>query len=219
VRLSAGAGLAIAAAAPLVSQLSWEGVPSLVRSYLTPDPLAFAFFPWAAFVAFGLSAGSVLRLLQPEQTERAVQWAGLIGFGLVLAGQYFSNLPYSLYTKSEFWLDSPWQVLIKLGAILLVLAFAYVWARQPVAQTKWSWVRQFGTTSLLVYWVHVELVYGRWFWFWKENLTVAHTALAALAVVVLMLGLSVLKTRWLARRNWNLAARWNLLWTRRAPAQ
>lgn len=219
VRLAAGTGLAIAAASPLVSQLSWDGVPSVIRSYLAPDIQAFAFFPWAAFVAFGLSAGSILRLLKPDQTERAIQWAALLGFGLMLAGQYFSNLPYSLYSKSEFWLDSPWQILMKLGVILLVLAFAYLWTRQPVAQTRWSWVRQFGTTSLLVYWVHVELVYGRWLWFWKENLTAAQAALVALSVILLMLGLSVLKTRWLARRDWNLAARWKLLWARRVPVE
>ena len=219
VRLAAAAGVAIAAASPLVSQLNWAGVPSVLKSYLAPDPAAFAFFPWAAFVAFGVSAGSIIRLLKPEQTERAVQWGALLGFGLVLAGQHFANVPYSLYARSEFWLDRPWQILMKLGVILLVLAFSYLWTRQPIAQTKWSWVRQFGTTSLLVYWVHVELVYGRWLWFWKENLTVANTAAVAVAVIVLMLGLSVLKTHWWARRNWSLPPRWNLLWARKAPAQ
>jgi len=28
---------------------------------------------------------------------------------------------------------------------------------------RWSLFRQLGTTSLLVYWVHIEIVYGRWF--------------------------------------------------------
>ena len=219
VRLSAATGLAIAAASPLVSQLNWSGVPALLKSYLAPDPQAFAFFPWAAFVAFGISAGSIVRLLKPDQTERAVQWAALLGLGLVVAGQYFANVPYSLYARSDFWLDSPWQILIKLGAILLLLAFAYLWTRQKVAQTRWSWVRQFGTTSLLVYWVHIELVYGRWLWFWKENLTLVQSAAAALAVILLMLGLSVLKTHWLARRPWSVRARWNLLWVRKAEAR
>lgn len=219
VRLAAGAGLTIAVASPLVSQLNLAGMPSFLKGYLAPDPMAFAFFPWAAFVAFGLSVGSILRQLKPEQTERAVQWAALVGFGLVVAGQYFSNIPYSLYTRSEFWLDSPWQIFMKLGVILLVLAFAYLWSRQPALETRWSWVRQFGTTSLLVYWVHVELVYGRWLWFWKENLSVAHTAAVAAGVIALMLGLSVLKTHWLARRQWSLAARWNLLGLRKAAAE
>ncbi len=217
VRLAAGAGLAIAAASPLVTQLSWSGTPSVIKNYLAPDPLAFGFFPWAAFVAFGISAGSIIRLLRPEHTERAVAWAALLGFGLVLAGQHFASVPYSVYPKSDFWLDSPWQILIKLGTILLILAFAHLWAQQPAAQ-KWSWVRQFGTTSLLVYWVHIELVYGRWLWFWKENLGLTQTAVVAATLIVLMLLLSVWKTRWAARRAGDLRLRWSALWLRRAPS-
>lgn len=219
VRLAAGTAVTIAAASPLVSQLSWGGVPAVIKSYLAPDPMAFGFFPWGAFVAFGISAGSIIRLLKPEQTERAVQWAALIGIGLVLAGKQFADFPFSVYAKSDFWLDSPWQIFIKLGVILLVLAFAYLWTRQPVAQLKWSWVRQFGVTSLLVYWVHVELVYGRWLWFWKENLPVASTAVAAAAVILLMLGLSALKTRAMARRDWSLPAWRSLAWMRKAAAR
>jgi uncharacterized membrane protein len=215
VRLAAAAGVAIAAVSPLVSQLSWRGGPPLVKSYLAPDPLAFSFFPWAAFVAFGMSAGSIIRVLRPEHLERATEWAALLGLGLIVSGQHFASVPYSVYPKSEFWLDSPWQIFIKLGTILLILAFAYLWARQPAAQ-KWSWVRQFGTTSLLVYWVHIELIYGRWLWFWKENLTVPQTTVVAAALIVLMLLISLAKTEWAAQRRWNLRPRLSLIWTRKA---
>ncbi len=66
----------------------------------------------------------------------------------------------TLYTKSEFWLNSPAQVLMKLGVMLWILPFAFIWTRYA-ANTGWSPVSQLGTTSLLVYWVHIELVYGR----------------------------------------------------------
>jgi hypothetical protein len=55
-------------------------------------------------------------------------------------------------------------------------------------------VRQFGTTSLLVYWVHIELVYGRWLWFWKGSLNVGQTLAAAMAVILAMLLLSAART-------------------------
>ena len=216
VRLCAALGVVIAGASPLISQLDWSGVHPVIKGYLTPDALSFGFFPWAAFVAFGMSAGSVIRLLRGDQMERAVQWAALLGIGLVLSGQYFANLPYSVYAKSEFWLDSPWQILIKLGAILLVLALAFLWSRQAAAE-KWSWIRQFGTTSLLVYWVHIELIYGRWLWFWKENLSIGETTLAALALIVLMLLLSIARTQWKNRRAWSLASGWVWLLARKAP--
>src|SRR6266481_5247462 len=117
-RLCAGLGIVTAAAAPLISQLDWSRVPYLIKNYIAPDYLFFSFFPWAAFFVFGLSAGSVIRLVEAAQMDRAMQWAALFGAGLIVGGHYFSDLPYSLYTKSEFWLNSPALVLMKLGVIL-----------------------------------------------------------------------------------------------------
>jgi hypothetical protein len=68
-----------------------------------------------------------------------------------------------------------------------------VWSQQTAAG-GWSWVRQFGVTSLLVYWVHIELVYGRWLGLMKAELTIGQSCIAAAAVTVLMLLLSVAKT-------------------------
>jgi len=194
VRLCAILGLAIAFGAPIVSQINWSWAPPLVRSYLVPDYNSFGFFPWGAYLAFGVSVGSMIRSIREETTERVMQWAALLGGALVFGGQYFANLPFSIYSKSEFWLNSPAQVLIKQGATLLLLALAYLWTRYG-AKPGWSWVRQFGTTSLLVYWVHIELVYGRWLYFFKNNLTVAQTVGAASCVILLMLALSTAKTR------------------------
>ena len=195
VRLCAGLGVAIAAASPLVSAIDWRWLPAGISAYFVPSYQYFAFFPWAAFIAFGLSIGSILRLAQPEHMNRIIQWGAMIGFGLILGGQYFSNLPYSLYPKSEFWLDSPGLIIIKLGVVMLVMGFAYLWTALPLA-ASWSWVRQLGTTSLLVYWVHIELVYGRWFGSIKNSLDNIWCGIAAVIVILLMIGLSTLRTRW-----------------------
>jgi uncharacterized membrane protein len=197
IRLCAVLGIAIAGLSPLVSQLDWTHAPAIVKMYLAPDYFYFGFFPWAAFVAFGMSAGSIIRQLTAEQFERAAQWSALIGFGMVLGGQYCSAFPYAVYAKSEFWLDSPWLIVIKTGAVLILLSAAYLWTRH--AAGHWSWIRQFGVTSLLVYWVHIELVYGRWFWFWRENLTVAQVVACSVVLVLLMLILSLARTQW---KNW-----------------
>src|SRR5580698_8829563 len=179
VRLCAGLGVAIAAASPLVSAIDWSWLPPHISAYFVPSYQYFAFFPWASFIAFGISIGSILRIVKPDHMNRVMQWGGLFGFGLVIGGEYFSNLPYSLYPKSEFWLDSPGLIVIKLGVVMLVLGFAYLWTALPLA-ASWSWVRQLGTTSLLVYWVHIELVYGRWFGAFKESLSNVYCGIAAL---------------------------------------
>jgi len=193
VRWCAIAGLAIAFASPLISQMNWSALPSLVRNYLIPDYNFFSFFPWAAYLAFGMSAGSIIRSIPAEATGRAMRWAALAGGVLVLASQFAARLPYSIYAKSEFWLNSPAQVLTKQGVTFLLLAVAFLWTRH-VSKGGWSWVRQLGITSLLVYWVHIELVYGRWLWFFKNGLTVPETMMTALSIILLMVAISTLKT-------------------------
>jgi len=199
VRVCALVGLLIAFAAPLVSALDWSGAPALLHAYVAPDALSFGFFPWAAYVAFGMSAGSILRIAGRDRMDRILQWSALLGLVLIMAARFCADIPYTVYPKSEFWLDSPWLILIKLGVILVTLSAAYLWT-QYAAGPGWSWMRQFGTTSLLVYWVHTELVYGRWLYFWKERLTPGQSALAALGVILLMLGLSLVRTNWKAIR-------------------
>ena len=194
VRLCAVLGLGIAFVSPLISQIGFSGVPWFLRNYIVPDYNFFGFFPWAAFLAFGMSAGSIIRTVTHESIERVMQWGALAGGALILASQYFANLPFSIYTKSDFWLDSPAQVLTKLGVTMLLAAMAFLWTRYGT-KNGWSWVRQFGTTSLLVYWVHIELVYGRWFYFFKNNLTVAETVLASIVVILLMIAISTAKTK------------------------
>jgi fucose 4-O-acetylase-like acetyltransferase len=195
IRLCAVLGAAIAFAAPLVSQVDWSGLPSIVKAYVAPDPYLFGFFPWGAYLAFGMSAGSIIRRLPNESTERAMQWAALAGGGAILACQYFSSLPYSLYTRSDYWLNSPALVLTKLGVVLVMLSIAFLWTRYG-AKDGWSWVRQIGTTSLLVYWVHIELVYGRWLYFWKNALTVQQAVAVSAGIILLMIALSVIRTNW-----------------------
>jgi len=196
VRLCAILGVAIAAASPLVSQIDWSGVHPLIKGYIAPDYASFGFFPWGAFVAFGVSLGSLIRILTHEQLERAMQWVALAGCALIVASQHLSGLP-SLYAKSEFWLNSPFMILIKLGVILLLVAFAFLWNKHTAE--KWSWVRQLGTTSLLVYWVHIELIYGRWLGAWHSQLGLGQCTMAAIVVMIVMVVLSLARTRY---RGW-----------------
>jgi uncharacterized membrane protein len=193
IRLCAILGFSIAVASPLISQVDWSFAPDILKNYLVPSAQFFGFFPWAAFLFFGLSFGSLLRTLTPEQVPQAMQWFAWAGLVMAFGAYSLSSMPLTIYAKSDFWLDGPALILIKTGIILIGLAFAYLWNLQASAQ-GWSWVRQFGTTSLLVYWVHIELVYGRWLGAMKEALTINQTVIAAVLVTLLMLVLSVLKT-------------------------
>jgi uncharacterized membrane protein len=200
-RFAAAAGLAIAAAAPLVANLPWAGAPLLLRQYLAAEPGVgrFAFFPCAAYIGFGLAAGAIVKRTETERFERLMQWSVLTGVGLVLGGEYFSSIPYSLYTKSNFWSDSPVLVLIRAGLLLVMMAGAYLWT-EHAAGAGWSWMQTLGKNSLMVYWVHVMLVYGGMVTRLKRALAIPQAALATVVVVLLMLGLSVAWMGWKKRR-------------------
>jgi uncharacterized membrane protein len=186
----AAAGLAIAALAPLVSMLDWSGVPWLLRNYIVPDKAFFTFFPDAAYIAFGVAFGALLRTAAPAR-DRIMQWAACFGLALIVTAHYFSNLPFSIYPNSDFWLNSPGLIFIRFGIVLVLIAAGFVWTSGHQTENL-ALMRRFGTNSLLIYWVHVELVYGRWFWFAKQRLTIPACAAASLLLIALMYALATL---------------------------
>ena len=192
---------AIAMLSPLMANLPWDGVPALLREYLVPGVGRgrFPFFPCASYVGFGIAAGLAVKRTAEDRMDRLMQWSVLIGFALIFTNQYFSNNPYSIYPNSSFWTNSPTLVFIRAGIILTFLAGSYLWTEYG-ARASWSWMQSLGKTSLLVYWVHVVIVYGGWTTFLRRSLTIPQTVFAILLLTALMVGLSAAKLWWTARR-------------------
>ena len=199
--------LAVAAASPLVANIEWGSAPALIQEYLAPGHGRgrFAFFPNAAYIGFGLSAGTIVKHTVAERFERLMQWCVLLGLVLVITAEYFSNMPYSIYTRSNFWTDSPSLILIRAGIALLILAGCYLWT-EYVASSGWSWMQVLGRNSLMVYWVHVMLVYGNIVQPLKQNLGIGKTAVATAVVTAMMVAMS---EAWL-RRKARKAKQWRL---------
>jgi uncharacterized membrane protein len=206
-RFAAVAGLVVAGLAPVVANLDWSGTPALLQEYVAPAPgRRFPLFPWAAYVAFGLALGGVVKRTAADRFERFMQWSVLIGFGMVLAAQYWSNLPYSIYTKSNFWLDNPTLVLIRTGVILLMMAGAYLWTEYG-AGPRWSWMQALGKNSLMVYWVHVMIVYGSVVRPVKRTLSIPMAGLATVLVTLAMIAMSAAWLWWKGKRAAQASAR------------
>jgi hypothetical protein len=87
----------------------------------------FAFFPCASYAGLGLATGAIVKRAAADRLDRLMQWSVAIGFALVFIAQYFSNLPYSIYPKSDFWRDSPALIPIRVGIMLPMMAGAYLW--------------------------------------------------------------------------------------------
>jgi fucose 4-O-acetylase-like acetyltransferase len=59
---------------------------------------------------------------------------------------------------------------------------------------------QLGRTSLLVYWVHIEFVYGRFSILPKGQCSIAKATAGLIVIFAAMLALSLLRTRWKGRK-------------------
>ena len=189
VRWAAFTGVMVAVLSPIVSGLDLSAMPVWLRDYIVPGAVNFGIFPWGAFLAFGVAVGSMLPLVERSGWNRVMQWSAICGFGLLLGGQYFSNLPFSVYSNANFWLDSPALISCKMGIAMLLGAGAFLWTE--FGSMGWSWVQQLGTTSLVVYWVHVELVYGKWFKQYHQQFTTWQCLLFAAVLIPAMVALSV----------------------------
>jgi uncharacterized membrane protein len=202
VRFALAGALAVAALAPLIESMSWSGVPQLVIEYLAPGPNRgrFPFFPCAAYIGFGLAAGAIVKRTAPERMDRLMQWCALIGFAVIFTAQYFSNIPFSIYLAPDFWRSSPALIFIRTGISLAMLSTAYLWTEYGAA-ARWSWMQALGQTSLLVYWVHVMLVYGNIAKQWKRSLSIPQTALAFAIVTALMVALAAARLAWKPRKK------------------
>ena len=200
VRLALIGTLVIAAVSPLIASVDWNHAPALLHDYLAPPNGTgrFPIFPYAAFLGFGLAIGAIVKRTAAERLDRLMQWSVIVGLTLILTGQYFAGVPYSLYQHSDFWSDSPTLVCIRLGVVLALLSASYLWTAYRAAP-RWSWLQTIGRNSLMVYWVHLMLVYGDILKRFKAALNIPQTALAALTVTILMVALSVVWFWWKGR--------------------
>jgi uncharacterized membrane protein len=176
-------------------------LPSFVLSYLNGDghPSYFSIFPWAAFTLAGITFGYALlearNRLGEKEFFRSVAGAGICAYALGVTMSLFPALEYGFFDYS---LTSPHYFLVRLGWILLILFGAYQWSARAAAG-GWSPLIALGQASLLVYWVHIEVVYGRPLHDFAQSLELAEAAKHLLWFIPLMLGLAMCRN-WQSRR-------------------
>jgi len=147
----------VRAAGPLAA------IPDPIEWYLRPSPgrTTFTLFPWAGFVFAGAAVGVLLDAGRDGVADRRLHGA-FAGAGPVLAlvGYGLSFLP-PIYRETNFWTSSPTFFLLRTGILITLLPLAWAWERRPSrAAHGEGWLETFGRSSLFVYWIHVEMVYG-----------------------------------------------------------
>ncbi len=181
------------------ARLPWwlESYLNGVHVFSEPQPWLFPIFPWTAFAFAGLAVGFLLFSESARTREaRAVVLIGLGGAALAAMAYALVLLPVQLYAVYDFWHTSPNFFLIRLGLLLVILCGCFAWCRlwEHFGGLGFSPMVQLGATSMMIYWVHIEFVYGRFSILAKGAQSVVGASLGLLMIFLAMLALSLLRT-------------------------
>jgi hypothetical protein len=203
------AALATAAVVALVTPPLWtthrpKWLPWPLESYINgvhtfnqPQPWLFPLFPWVAFAFVGLAVGFFLFTNFAKRSEiLAFDALGGTGIFACALSLLFDASPIRLYAVYDYWHSGPNFFLMRCGILFVILTLTYAWCRWGFAQRGFSPMIQLGKTSLLVYWVHIEFVYGRFSILPKGQCSVAKASAGLLTIFLAMLALSLVRTRW-----------------------
>jgi uncharacterized membrane protein len=206
------AAVAVAMATPPLwtthrpSYLPWplESYINGVHVFNEPQPWLFPLFPWSAFAFAGLAVGFFLFSDFAKRRE-GLAFVALGGAGVVVCflSNLFDSSRVRLYAVYDYWHSNPDFLLMRCGILLIILFLVYAWCRWGLAQKGFSPIIQLGQTSLLLYWVHIEFVYGRFSILPKGQCSALKSTGGLIAIFLAMLILSLLWTNW---KKWRVNA-------------
>ncbi|MFZ1143060.1 MAG: heparan-alpha-glucosaminide N-acetyltransferase domain-containing protein [Candidatus Sulfotelmatobacter sp.] len=222
VLTAAGTALLISLMSPLL-WTTWrpDWLPWPLESYVngvhnlgTPQAGLFPVFPWTAFAFAGLAAGFILQSSWArEQGPRAFFSLGLAGGVLIVFARWLDAQPRQLYSTYDYWHTSPSFFLIRVGMLLVILTASYAWCGWGAGQWGFSPLILLGQASLLVYWVHIEFVYGRVSILPKHMMGIGGATVGLMIISLAMLALAFIRIK-MKGRGADLLA-----WLRRTPAR
>jgi len=187
---------------PIVGPAHFPGwLPQPLTSYLGGQrPMAwFSLFPWGAWALVGVAVGHAWVGTSRDEARhrRCFRHTFLAGAALTagvtvvrMIDSFAINYPTEVIRQM-----GPGIFFHRLGLIGMMAGIGFVWCRWRAG--RFSILRQFGQTSLLVYWVHIEFCYGSMVYALRGRFQVGGGAALVGLLTLLMLGLSLAKTRYL----------------------
>jgi uncharacterized membrane protein len=187
---------------PLVRSVGWlSPLPDPLEAYLRPAGpyAAFPLFPWAGFVFAGALVGDLVDATKTAPRRAiALQSALALLAGAVAWLAWTASFRPALFPTASFWHDSPTFFFIRLSIVALAIPVA--WVVERLLPRRWLQpLVTMGRSSLFVYWIHVEMVYGVIVEPLKGTLPIWASLAATAAMSLFLYGLVLLKNRWLER--------------------
>ncbi|MGE0405375.1 MAG: heparan-alpha-glucosaminide N-acetyltransferase domain-containing protein [Candidatus Korobacteraceae bacterium] len=207
LKVSLGLSAGLVAVAPIAWAGGWGShLPALVGAYLDGSAGSlFPLLPWAAYTLFGAALGC----LYLGRSQRSPQSGLIFGRVMFLIGLAAMSIGFGLeqpalafFGPTVFWSASPTLFLIRAGFVLFLLGGMLLVHR--FASFSSGTVRSLAQESLLVYFLHVVLLYGS---IWNTGLRDYIAGLAPLQA----LGVAIL----VGAGTMGMALAWNRLKTQR----
>ncbi len=212
-----GLSLLIAAIVAVATPPLWTThrphfLPWMLESYIngvhnfgSPTPWIFSIFPWCGFAFVGLAFGSFLFSDFAQRKEvAALSIVGAIGALACALSLWWDYSNVRIYAVYDYWHSSPNFFLMRCGILLLLTLAIFAWCRWGWGAEGFSPFIQFGKTSLLVYWVHIEFVYGRLSILPKGRSSIPLASMGMMVIFAAMLGMSIWRMRAKQRAALNL---------------
>ena len=197
---------AIIILSPLVWTHTFTRLPWFIASYLNgvhnqgkPLPWLFPIFPWSAFAFAGVVVACILQTQTAKSLQsRRIPLIAASGVLVAALGYAFDHLHFSILPAAmyDFWHTSSGFFLIRTGVLLLILALSDLRCHVPSLFSKSKALVLMGRHSLLVYWVHIEFVYGRLHILPRRGMTVTGASLGLLGISIAMLLLAYARGKW-----------------------
>lgn len=191
---------------PVVWGVDFSGtIPEPLAAYLNGNGFSlFPLFPWSVFIFAGAIAGYAYSSargneLQGERKAGSrMMWRLLLaGMALISVGLLIEPLARSVYATYDYWRFSPSFVLLRIGMVMILCWGMFMFERHRGVSPR-SVVTLIGRESLIVYVVHLLLIYGD-FGTFNFQKTVGHTfgySAATVTTIVLLVLMALLAWWW-----------------------
>jgi uncharacterized membrane protein len=176
-------------------------LPQPLYAYIVPVAglTNLVFFPWTALVFAGACVGVLIDAAQTAEADLRTHRRLAVGGAVLSIAAFGASYLPTAFAGSHFWSTSPAYLFLRSGLTTFAIAGSHAWVGSWGSAAHQSPLTQLGRTSLFIYWIHVELVYGLISRPWHRALTLFEASLAYVIFCLLMLACSLAKER-IARR-------------------
>lgn len=155
----------LAAGTVLLSPLLWgrdlaSAISPVVAPYLNMrEPSIFPVLPYGAFFFSGAVAGhGLLRARAANREPQFLRYLSFAGISAIALGILLEHLPVTLFPPHDYWKASPNFFMVRTGVVLVILSLFF--SARGVPGSAGRHIVTLGQASLLVYVVHLIIVYG-----------------------------------------------------------